>query len=90
LPIKKIQKPLDSTLSFIKSKGAGLFIIGLDYHVGFIYNDRNNIWFIHSKWANPKAVIKENAAESGVLYYSKYRIVGKISNNKMMLDSWLK
>jgi len=83
-------KPLDSTLNFIKSKGIGLFIIGLDFHVGFIYNDGKNIWFIHSKWSNPKAVVKENAAESGILYYSKYRIVGKISNNKMLLDSWVK
>ena len=82
-------KPLDLTLSFIKSKGAGLFIIGLDNHVGFIYNNGNNTWFIHSKWVNPKAVVKENAAESGILYYSKYRIVGKISSNKMLLDKWV-
>lgn len=81
--------PLDSTLNFIKSKGAGLFIIGLDNHVGFIYNNGNNIWFIHAKWVNPKAVVKENAAESGILYYSKYRIVGKISSNKMLLDKWV-
>ena len=78
-------KPLDSTLKFIRSKGAGLFIIGLDYHVGFIYNDGKNIWFIHSKWANPKTVVKENAAQSGILYYSKYRMVGKISCNKILV-----
>lgn len=82
-------KPLDSTLNYIKENGVGLFIIGLDNHVGFIYNDGENIWFIHSKWVNPKAVVKEEAAQSGILYYSKYRIVGKISNNKILLNKWL-
>lgn len=82
-------QPLDSTLNFVKEKGAGLFIIGLDYHVGFVYYDSQHIWFIHSKWANPKAVVKENAAQSGILYYSKYRIVGKISSNKTLLDKWV-
>jgi hypothetical protein len=76
-------------LSFVKAQGPGLFIIGLDSHVGFIHNDGQQAWFIHSKWANPKAVIKENAAQSGILYYSKYRIIGKISNNKVLLDKWL-
>ena len=82
-------QPLDSTLNFVKEKGAGLFIIGLDYHVGFVYYDSQHIWFIHSKWANPKAVVKENAAQSEILYYSKYRIAGKISSNKTLLDKWV-
>lgn len=81
--------PLDSTLSFVKAQGPGLFVIGLDNHVGFIYNDGQHAWFIHSKWANPKAVVKEDAAQSGILYYSKYRVIGKISNNKILLDEWL-
>jgi hypothetical protein len=82
-------KPLDSTLSFVKKKGTGLFIVGLDSHVGFIYYDGQTCWFIHSKWVNPKAVVKERAEQSGILYYSKYRIVGKISNNKALLAKWV-
>lgn len=30
--------PLDSTLSFVKSQGPGIFVIGLGNHVGFIHN----------------------------------------------------
>jgi hypothetical protein len=43
-------RPLDSTLSFVKEKGTGLFIVGLDSHVGFIYYDGRHVGFIHSKW----------------------------------------
>ncbi|WP_153797866.1 hypothetical protein [Foetidibacter luteolus] len=83
-----LNKPLDSLLAYVRQLGKGLFIVGLDYHVGFLYNDGKVVWFIHSKWANPKAVVKEVAALSGVLYYSKYSMVGKISNNKALLKKW--
>ena len=52
-------KALDSTLGFVKKEEAGLFIIGLDNHVGFIHNDGQQIWFIHAKWTNPKAVVRK-------------------------------
>jgi len=38
----------------IKQQGFGLYIVGLDAHVGFLYNDGQEIYFIHAKWANPK------------------------------------
>lgn len=66
-----------------------MFIIGLDNHVGFIHNDGEQIWFIQAKWTNPKAVVREAAAQSGILYYSKYRIIGKISSNKVLLNKWI-
>lgn len=82
-------KSLDTSLAFVKKEGEGLFIVGLDSHVGFLFYDGMNIWFIHSKWVNPKAVVKEEASQSGILYYSKYRVIGKISNNKKLLDDWI-
>ncbi|HRH60126.1 MAG TPA: hypothetical protein PL045_06120 [Chitinophagaceae bacterium] len=83
------EAPLDSSLAYIRKKGKGIFIVGLDYHVGFLYNDGSKIWFIHSKWVNPKAVVKEDAESSGILYYSKYRMIGKISSNKTLLYGWV-
>ncbi len=81
--------PLDTSLSFVRKKGPGLFIAGLDYHIGFLYYDGITIWFIHAKWINPKAVVKEEALRSGVLYYSKYLMIGKISNNRKLLERWI-
>ena len=83
------EKPLAVVLAYIKSKGLGLYIVGLDCHVGFIVNDDKGIWFIHSKWFDEKAVVKEAASSSNILYYSKYRMVGKISNSLKLLKAWL-
>lgn len=82
-------KPLATMLKYVQSKGFGLYIIGLDSHVGFLYNDGSATWFIHAKWFDEKAVVKEDAATSAVLYYSNYRMVGKISNNASLLHKWV-
>jgi hypothetical protein len=60
-------------------KEAGLYIVGLDCHTGFLYNDGNEVYFIHASYATPKIVIKEKAKESGILIASKYRVIGKVN-----------
>lgn len=82
-------KPLNDMISYIQNKGFGLYIIGLDSHVGFLLNDGKTVWFIHSKWFAEQSVVKEVAVTASVLYYSKYRMVGKISNNKKLLEEWV-
>ena len=81
-------KPIDSALAYVKNKGKGIYLAGLDSHVGFLVNDANDIWFIHSKWVNPKAVVKEVAKLSGILSSSKYKMIAKISCNPVLLKSW--
>lgn len=82
-------KPLANVLAYIQQKGEGLYIIGLDCHVGFILADGKDCWFIHAKWFGEKAVVKEAAATSGILYWSRYRMVAKISNSQKLLAAWL-
>jgi hypothetical protein len=74
-------------ISEIKTEGTGTFLIGLDNHTGFIYNDGDTIYFIHSSYINSIGVIKEKAAESSILFYSKYKITGKISEDEKLLDN---
>ncbi len=73
----------------VQAWGAGLYIVGLDYHVGFLYHDGKTVHFIHSSYYVPKTVIKEEARSSAVLNSSKYRVVGKISANNRLILKWL-
>lgn len=66
----------------------GLYIVGLDNHTGFIYNDGEDIWFIHSSYIGPMSVQKELASESILLKSSKCHVLGKISADKGLLDLW--
>jgi hypothetical protein len=59
-------------------KDAGLYIVGLDFHTGFILNDGKNKYFIHANYTGKKVVEKEIAIESSVLASSKYKVIGKV------------
>lgn len=69
--------------------GPGLYVVGLDSHVGFLWVEGKDAWFIHSNGGWPREVIKERALDSPALSQSRYRIAGKISDDDALLTSWL-
>jgi hypothetical protein len=81
--------PIEKFVEETKKFGPGLYIVGLDVHVGFILHDGADIWFIHSSYAEPSEVIKEKALESPILSSSKYRVLGKISADDQFILKWL-
>ena len=64
-----------------------LFVVGLDYHVGFIANIDNQIYFIHSDYFNGK-VVKELAEESIGFSATKSYYIGTISKNEQLIRKW--
>ena len=73
----------------VKAKGKGLSIVGLDNHTGFLYNDGNELWFIHSSYVGTGVVVKERALQSHVLYSSTYKVVGFICQDTSFVRKWL-
>jgi hypothetical protein len=69
--------------------GNGLYIIGLDNHTGFILVDGAEHYFIHSTGWFPFKVVKDVVSQSSVLEKSKYRVVGKISDDEGFLNKWV-
>lgn len=80
---------MDNFIQSIQQQGYGLYIIGLDNHTGFIYNDGKEIYFIHSTFVGTKNVQKEKVAASWVLRQSKYKVLGKISTDENILSKWI-
>jgi len=72
-------KPQQEFINEMLLKEPGLYIIGLDFHTGFIYHNGKELFFIHSSYAYPKKVIREKADQSGVLSASKYKIIGRVN-----------
>jgi len=73
----------------IKS-GNGIYIVGLDTHVGFVTVQGETITFVHSSYyKNPtKAVRAELYHTKNPLADSKYRVFGKIFHDDMLIK-WL-
>lgn len=66
---------------YIKQQGKSMYVVGLDFHTGFIYFDGEEIYFIQSKYYDEVAVVKEVATESKVLLKSKFKMLGRIDNS---------
>jgi hypothetical protein len=73
----------------VKDWGSGLYVVGLDIHVGFIVNTGGEVYFIHSSYFEPYAVVKERASASKILATSKYRVLGKITADDAFMEKWL-
>lgn len=81
--------PIETFVAELKNSGAGLYIVGLDNHVGFILNDDSEVYFVHSSYVEPSEVIREKALTSPILSSSKYRVTGKISGDDALILKWL-
>lgn len=73
----------------VRQLGDGLYIVGLDFHVGFLRVQHGQVRFIHSTYLGAGQVVNEDAATSAALR-SKYRVVGRISADARLLESWLR
>ena len=82
------RKKIKPFLEEMDKLGEGLYIVGLDTHVGFLLVEDGKKQFIHSA-RTTKGVVNENAWSSKVLIRSKYRIVGKLLPNDEVVEKWL-
>ncbi len=69
--------------------GTGIYIIGLDNHTGYVLISENGNFFIHASGWFPFKVVRDELSESKVIGRSKYRVVGKISDDEAFLKSWV-
>lgn len=88
--IKRFHKaPMSDIINYITDKGEGLYVVGLDSHVGFIYFYNKKMSFVHSNYYYPKkGVMSEPLIGRNPLNDSKYRVIGKIFDNNMLIK-WI-
>ena len=60
-----------------KSKNT-VYIVGLDFHTGFITRENKDTYFIHSSYIENKGVVKEKTETSQALNASKTFMIGTL------------
>lgn len=80
-------RPIDEFVSKVSAAGDGVYIIGLDFHVGFLRVKDGEVRFVHASYVTG-TVVDELASTSEPIVSSRYRVVGKIFDDKM-LDAWV-
>ena len=72
----------------VKSQPDNLYIIGLDYHVGYILKENNEVYFIHSNYIGNMVVMREKAICSEALKSSETFYLGEFLTNEN-IKKWL-
>ena len=67
--------------------GDGLFVVGFDYHVGFLRLDGERAAFCHSSFIDPGSVTCEDPVPAGAFASSTYVVADAL--NDSVLDDWL-
>lgn len=67
----------------------GVYIVGLDTHVGFVVVGQGEFRFIHSSGSRPWAVVDESRADARVLSSSNWRMLGHLTADREVLRKWL-
>ena len=80
----------ESFIAQTKARGPGIYIVGLDSHVGFIVVPKSGeIRYLHSSGSHPYCVVDEDEPNAGSLQRSNYRVTGNITHNPDVIDGWL-
>ncbi|HEY8209234.1 MAG TPA: hypothetical protein VIG99_17210 [Myxococcaceae bacterium] len=77
----------ERVLKHIRAKGPGLYVVGLDYHVGFVVSEGERMDFCHSTVLPPGTVICEPAATAAA-FSSTLHVVAPLLTD-WMVRRWL-
>jgi hypothetical protein len=64
-----------------------LYVVGLDYHIGFLAVENNQVYFIHSDYFKGK-VVREKAADSISFSSTNAYVYGELTNNQSLFTKW--
>jgi len=78
---------LDSYMA--KQPANSVFIIGLDFHTGYVVKTTTGSYFFHSNYIKKQGVVKEKIDASQVLKTNKFFMIGSLTANGNLLRKWV-
>jgi hypothetical protein len=66
-----------------------VFIVGLDFHTGYVIKTATGCYFFHSTYLKSAGVVKEKINESAALAYNKFFMIGSLTANDKLLREWV-
>jgi hypothetical protein len=67
----------------------GVYLMGLDSHVGFIVNGAEGTRFYHSSGWQKRGVVNEAGNKAGALRRSNWRMIGGLTADPEVIRTWL-
>ena len=72
--------------------GEGLYVVGLDIHVGFIVVRGGHAWFVHSSYTPPGTVVNEPVVSSAAIALSRRKgyWISPLFQDDRIIEMWLR
>jgi hypothetical protein len=86
--IRRPEDPANPDYDFLFELPDGLYIVGLAYHVGYLYRKDSSVYFIHSDYLSGNVQF-ENALKSPT-FLSDIYCMAPITGNKALMKKWLR
>ena len=88
--VKRFSNQSSETMkNYFLKQPDGLYVVGLDNHVGFVYKSGKEVTFTHASYYDPKIGVQtEELIGDNPFAKSAYRVVGRILN-KEMIRKWI-
>jgi len=85
----KVGQDFDSYAKWVEGMEPGVYLIGLDSHVGFIVNGEGGTRFYHSSGWQKRGVVNEAGNKAGALRHSNWRMIGGLTADPEVIRTWL-
>jgi hypothetical protein len=69
--------------------GDGLYIVGLNCHIGYIVVRDRDVRFVHSSYTEPFEVVDEPLVDAAAIAYSPGYVVTALFRDDRLIDYWL-
>ncbi len=85
-----IGQEYETFASALEQAEPGIYLVGLDTHVGFIVVEQGDYRMIHSSGSRPWCVVDETREKAHVLEKSNWRMLGNLTGDSKVIKRWLK
>lgn len=80
---------LGKVKTYLASQPDGIYIAGLDIHVGFIVKQGDRLDMVHSSYWPQNKVVRETMEKSEIIRANKYFMIGSLTGSDRTIRAWL-
>jgi hypothetical protein len=84
-----VDLPYEQFVSEVSHMVPGVYVVGLDTHVAFLVVNADGFRFVHSSGSKPWRVVDEGREAADVLQKSRWRMLGNLTADEVLLRKWL-
>lgn len=86
----RVGEKYESYADWLESREPGIYLMGLDTHVGFVVVEKNgDMKFLHSSGIDKAGVVEEPRDQALAIKWSNWRMLGEFSTDPHVIRTWL-